>query len=278
MIGIIRVLKLHLTNWVISMKNHIIYAKDEYWGWFGKLATLIGIIAIFPLCRCMAIIVIAFCFAFAFIIPFVIAFVKRNFKIRTMNKSNISFRFGDLFDEECFVVTTNRYFDVNPTGDYIAENSLLAEFVRKFFPNNVTQLEQMIKEKLPKDEDNNIILPSDYGASVKIQYSGKLIYFLAFTDRYKSNQPEDFYVQAVQSFLKKMADENHGKTISIPLFGDNNNLSDSGFTNSEMSFKSLMAMVNNFEIVNQRSELKVRIVALPKKRSELINVLSSYTK
>lgn len=278
MIGIIRVLKLHLTNWVISMKNHIIYAKDEYWGWFGKLATVIGIIAIFPLCRCMAIIVIAFCFAFAFIIPFVTALVKRNFKIKTMNKSKISFRFGDLFDEECFVVTTNRYFDVNPTGDYIAENSLLAEFVRKFFPNNVTQLEQMIKEKLPKDEDNNIILPSDYGASVKIQYSGKLIYFLAFTDRYKSNQPEDFYVQAVQSFLKKMADENHGKTISIPLFGDNNNLSDSGFSNSEMSFKSLMAMVNNFEIVNQRSELKVRIVALQKKRSELINVLSSYTK
>ena len=278
MIGIIRVLKLHLTNWVISMKNHIIYAKDEYWGWFGKLATVIGIIAIFPLCRCMAIIVIAFCFAFAFIIPFVTALVKRNFKIKTMNNSNISFRFGDLFDEECFVVTTNRYFDVNPTGDYIAENSLLAEFVRKFFPNNVTQLEQMIKEKLPKDEDNNIILPSDYGASVKIQYSGKLIYFLAFTDRYKSNQPEDFYVQAVQSFLKKMADENHGKTISIPLFGDNNNLSDSGFSNSEMSFKSLMAMVNNFEIVNQRSELKVRIVALQKKRSELINVLSSYTK
>lgn len=278
MIGIIRVLKLHLTNWVISMKNHIIYAKDEYWGWFGKLATVIGIIAIFPLCRCMAIIVIAFCFAFAFIIPFVTALVKRNFKIKTMNKSNISFRFGDLFDEECFVVTTNRYFDVNPTGDYIAENSLLAEFVRKFFPNNVTQLEQMIKEKLPKDEDNNIILPSDYGASVKIQYSGKLIYFLAFTDRYKSNQPEDFYVQAVQSFLKKMADENHGKTISIPLFGDNNNLSDSGFSNSEMSFKSLMAMVNNFEIVNQRSESKVRIVALQKKRSELINVLSSYSK
>lgn len=278
MIGIIRVLKLHLTNWVISMKNHIIYAKDEYWGWFGKLATVIGIIAIFPLCRCMAIIVIAFCFAFAFIIPFVTALVKRNFKIKTMNKSNISFRFGDLFDEECLVVTTNRYFDVNPTGDYIAENSLLAEFVRKFFPNNVTQLEQMIKEKLPKDEDNNIILPSDYGASVKIQYSGKLIYFLAFTDRYKSNQPEDFYVQAVQSFLKKMADENHGKTISIPLFGDNNNLSDSGFSNSEMSFKSLMAMVNNFEIVNQRSELKVRIVALQKKRSELINVLSSYSK
>ena len=278
MIGIIRVSRLHLINWVISMMNHIIYAKDEYWGWFGKLATVIGIIAIFPLCRCMTIIVIALCFIFAFIIPFVIAFVKQNFKIKTMDKSNVTFRFGDLFDEECFVVTTTRYFDVNPTGEYIAENSLVGEFVRKFFPSNVTQLEEMLKEKLPKDEDNNIILPSDYGATVKIQYSGKIIYFLAFTDRYKSDQPEDFYIKAVQSFLKKITDENHGKTIAIPLFGDNNNLSDSGFTNSEMSFKSLMAMINNFEIVNQRSELKLRIVALPKKRSELINVVSSYAK
>lgn len=258
--------------------NHIIYAKNEYWGWFGKLATVIGVIAIFPLCRCMAIIIIALCFTFAFIIPFVTAVVKHNFKIKTMNKSDITFRFGDLFDEECFVVTTNCYFDVNPTGEYIAEDSLLAEFVRKFFPNNVAQLEQMIKEKLHKDEDDNIILPSDYGTSVKIQYSGKLIYLLAFTDRYKSDQPEDFYVRAVQAFLKKVANENHGKTIGVPLFGDNNNLSDSGFTNSEMSFKSLMAMINNFEIVNQRSQLKLRIVALPKKRSELINVVSSYAK
>lgn len=260
------------------MMNHIKYAKGEYWSWFGKLATVIGIIAIFPLCRCMAILIVMCCFALAFIIPLVISFIKRTFEIKTIGKSNITFRFGDLFDEECFVVTTNLYFDVNPTGEYIAENSLLAKFVRRFFPENVTHLEEMIKEELPKDENNNIILPLEYGSSVKIQHDGKLVYFLAFTDRRKSNQPKDFYVQTLQTFLKMISDENHGKTICVPLFGDNNNLSDSGFSNSNISFKSLMAMINNFEIINQRSELKLKIVALPEERSDLIDVVSSYTK
>lgn len=62
----------------------------------------------------------------------------------------------------------------------------------------------------------------------------------------------------------------------MPLLGDNNNLSDSGFSNSETSFRNLVAMINNFEIMNQRSELKLKIVILPQKRSELINVVSSY--
>ena len=37
-------------------------------------------------------------------------------------------------------------------------------------------------------------------------------------------------------------------------------------------------MINNFGIVNQRSELKLKIIALPEERSELINVVSSYNK
>ena len=37
-------------------------------------------------------------------------------------------------------------------------------------------------------------------------------------------------------------------------------------------------MINNFEIVNQRSELKLKIVALSKERSELIDIVSTYTK
>lgn len=259
------------------MMNHIKYAFSKWSFWFSILATVIGVIAIFPLCKCMAIIVIIFCFASAFVIPFIGSFVKNNFKIKTVGKSNITFTFGNLFDEECFVVTTNRYFDVNPTGEYIAEGSLVGKFVNKYFHDNITELEEMIKEKLSKDENNNI-MPSEYGESIKVLFNGKIVYFLAFTDRNKTDQPEDFYIQTVQTFLKKIVDENHGKTIGIPLLGDNNNLSDSGFSNSEMSFRSLMAMINNFEIVNQRSELKLKIVALPKKRSELIEVVTSYSK
>ena len=123
--------------------------------------------------------------------------------------------------------------------------------------------------------DNNI-LPAQYGEYVKENVNGKTVYFLVFTDRNKSNQPAGFYIQAVQGFFNRIVNENHGKIICMPLLGDNNNLSDSGFSNSETSFRNLVAMINNFEIMNQRSELKLKIVILPQKRSELKNVVSSY--
>lgn len=259
------------------MKNRVKYAFSKWLSWFGILATIIGVIAIFPICRSMALVVIISCFALAFIIPFIGSFFKNNFKMKTVGKSSITFAFGDLFDEECFVVTTNRYFDVNPTGEYIAADSLLGKFVNKYFHDNVAELEEMIKGKVPKDANDNIV-PSEYGESIKLLINGQIVYLLAFTDRNKSDQPEDFYIRTVQKFLKMVVNENHGKTIGVPLLGDNNNLSDSGFSDSEMSFGSLMAMINNFEIINQRSELKLKIVALPEKRSELIEVVSSYSK
>lgn len=258
------------------MMNHIKYALSKYSFWLSLFATVIGIIAIFPICKYMAIIVIFSCFTLAFIIPFIVSFVKRNFKVKSIGKSNITFTFGDLFDEECFVITTNRYFDVNPTGEYIAEDSLLGKFAKKYFQDNVSELEKLINEKLA--ETHNDSAPFQYGTNVKIQFKGRTIYFMAFTDRNKKDQPEDFYIQSIQTFFKNIINENHGKTIAIPLFGDNNNLSDSGFSNSEIAFKSLMSMINSFEMVNQRSELKLKIVALPEKRSELINLVSSYFK
>lgn len=267
-----------LNNHIKYLNNYIKYARSQYFDWLGKLATILGIVAILPICECFSKIIVIACFAFAFIIPFLKSFIKSEFKLKTIGKSNITFKFGDLFDEECFVVTTNCYFDVNPSGEYISEDSLLGSFVEKFFHNNVSQLESLINTELAKKCNGNNIDKFDYGTSIKINYNGKLIYFLAFTDRIKTDQPNNFYESTMQTFLTTIRNENHGKIISIPLIGDNNNLSESGFSSSEITFKSLMAMINNFEIVNQKSELKIKIVALPKKRPELINVVKSYSK
>jgi hypothetical protein len=239
----------------------------------------ISLIAIFPLNKCLAVWVIMFCIVFSFLIPLGCAKFKRKFKLKTIGKSDLMFEFADLFDEDCFVVTTTRYFDVNPyngADSYTASDSLVAKFVDRFFPNDIEHLESLIKEQLQNKFNNNI--PVDYGESIKIYHEHKIIYFLAFTDRLKSQQPEDFYIKTMQKFLKTICDENHGKRVCFPLIGDNNNISDSGFINSEISFKSLIAMINNFEIVNNRSRLKLKIVALPEKRTDLINVVSLYSK
>lgn len=260
------------------MMNNIKYAASKYFFYLGAFATIIGIVAIIPIEKCIAIVVIISCYILALIIPLLESIFRCNFELKTIGKSNISFAFGDLFNEKCFVITTNRYFDVEPTGEYIAEGSLLGIFVNKYFPDNVAQLETLISEEISKIQGSNNVAPFDYGTFVKIKYGGKIIYLVVFTDRTKTNQPDDFYEKTIQTFLTKIVNENHGETIAVPLFGDNNNLSDSGFTNSEMAFTSLMAMINNFEIRNQRSEIKIRIVALPEKRAELIKVIQSYSK
>ena len=261
------------------MKNYIKYAKSQWLVWLGLLSTItsIGFIPSWQLTESLKVTFVIICFAISFAIPFVIAIKRCNFKLRTIGKSNVSFAFGDLFKEKCFVVTTNRYFDVNPTGDYIAKDSLLGKFVEKYFPNNVEQLEALIAAELSKTQESNTS-PFDYGTTIKIQYSGKIIYLLVFTDRIKTNQTEDFYEKTVQGFLETIVNENHGLTISVPLIGDNNNLSDTGFDNSATTFKCLMAMINIFETRYQRSEIKLKIVVLPEKRAELIKLVQSYSK
>ena len=259
------------------MMNYIKYAISQYLHWLGIFATVLGVVAILPLSQCIAIFIVISCGLLAFIIPFLESIFRYEFKLKTIGKSNVSLKFGDLFNEECFVITTNRYFDVDPTGEYISKDSLLGRFVEKYFNNNVSELENLINLELSKIKNNNIE-KFDYGTCIKINYNEKIIYFLAFTDRFKADQPDDFYEKTIQRFLKTINNENHGMTISVPLFGDNNNLSDSGFSSTEISFKSFIAMINNFEIVNQRSELKLRIVALPENQAKLINVVKSYSK
>lgn len=257
--------------------NYIKYAFSQYFTWIGYLSAIIGIIAIFPVDKCIAIIVIISCAVLAFIIPFAEAVFRNNFKLKTIGKSNISFTFGNLFKEKCFVLTSNLHFDVNPTGEYISEDSMLGKFVKEYFPNNVEELETCIFDKLTK-KYNSCAAPYDYGTFIKISLKGKIIYFLTFTDRIPTAQPDDFYQKSIRSFLKNIVNENHGKTIAVPLFGANNYLSNSGFDSIDKAFKSLMAMISDFEIENQRSEIKLKIVELPKNRAKLINVVRSYSK
>ena len=99
---------------------------------------------------------------------------------------------------------------------------------------------------------------------------------MAFTDRKKSAQPKDFYLKAVKGLLKELSEANHGKTIAIPLLGENNNLSNTGFSNCEVAFESLVSMINSFGIANPQAELRLKIVILPNKKTELIKVISNY--
>ncbi|MEA4847163.1 MAG: DUF6430 domain-containing protein [Clostridiaceae bacterium] len=257
------------------MMCYIKYACLQYFTWLGYIAIIIGLVAVIPVdeeYNYIALIVVIICFALAFVIPFLIAVKRCKFKIKTVGKSNVSFEFGNLLEERCFVITTNRYFDVNPTGEWIAPNSLLGIYANKYFPNDIERLEALIDAEVG---DRSVLY--EYGKTIKIQHDGKIVYLLAFTDRKKTKQPKDFYEKSLQGVFEFIVNENHGETIAIPLIGDNNDLSDSGFDNSIITFKCLMTMINSFETRHPRSGIKLKIVALPEKRAELINAVHSYT-
>ncbi len=258
------------------MISYIKYARSQYFTWLGYIAAIIGLVAAVPFdekYNYIALLIVIACFALAFIIPFIIAMVRRNFKLITVGKSDISFEFGNLFEEKCFVITTNRYYDVSPTGEWIAPNSLLGIYVNKYFLNDTERLESLISAEL-----GSSVAPHEYGKTIKIQHDDKKVYLLVFTDRKKTKQPKDFYEKSLQGLFETIVNENHGETIAVPLIGDNNSLSDSGFDSSAIAFKCLMAMISSFDTRHQRSGIKLKIVALPKKRAELIKVVHSYSK
>lgn len=257
--------------------NHIIYAIINYNKWLCIVLSIIDIIAYYLQPNPVPTIVITLCLIAAFIVPLLISKIKKDFSIIIVGNSKVSVCFGDLFEEDCFLVTTNRHFDVVPDDTNIAESSLLGSFVNKFYKDNISELQQTLKECLELDADNNIkAMP--YGTTISFKKDEKIIYLLAFTDRNKLGQPKGFYTNSIKGFLKEIAKANHGKTIAIPLLGDNNNLSNTGFANSKASLESLISMINQFGIDNPQIELKIKIVILPNKRSELIGDVLRHSK
>jgi hypothetical protein len=260
------------------MRNHVKYAISRYPYWISIFSLILGIIAILPIEKCLAMVLVAICFSAPFLFPFVQSYVKTTFELKTSGKTDISFAFGDLFQEDCFVVTTNNYYDIIPDGNNISPDSLLGIYINNYCSNLDKQaLEAELKSHLQLNSSNEII-PANYGDYYTKTINGKIVYFLVFTDRQKEKQPKDFYIRTLTSFFNRIVNENHGKRIALPLIGNNNNLSDTGFTNSEISFISLMTMINCFEITNQRSTLKLKIISPEKERANLVNAIAQYMK
>lgn len=261
--------------------NHLKYAWHRYSFWLSWLSVFIGIAAIIPFPEqwsvAVPIVIVTICFLSAFIIPFLGSFLKKDFSITTIGKSTISLQFGSIFEQDCFVVTTNRNFDVIPDDNYISRTSLLAKFVDMFYPNDLTPLINEIESQLGTNSDGTI-KRQQYGKTIHIDKNSKIVYLMAFTDRQKTDQPDDFYIKAIRAFLKEIANSNHGRTISIPLFGSNNSLSNSGFTDDSIALESLVTMIKLFEIENQRTQLKIQIVVLPEKRADIIDTIARIAK
>lgn len=66
------------------MMNHIKYAISRYSFWLSVFATVIGIVAVVPICNYIAIFAVILCFVLPFIIPFIASYHKQKFTIKTI--------------------------------------------------------------------------------------------------------------------------------------------------------------------------------------------------
>lgn len=253
--------------------NNFRYAKERYGSIFAILSGICGMICIAKIPLYIRIAMIIICFLLPLVLPLIESIIKKNFSIHTVGNSIVTFKFGNLFKEECIVLTSTRYFDVDPDNKIISENSVIGQYAIAYMNKYHKRLKDLVEAEIKEEE---IQLPVKYGDSIKLDIDGKIVYLLAFTDRKKSEQSLDFYPRTLQNFFKMCSDENHGKVISIPLIGDNNNLSDTGFKDSRISLDSIIAMINYFEVTHLSSTLKLQIVALPDKRAELIDMLHKF--
>lgn len=258
------------------MKNHVKYACSQYLSLLTIFASALTVLTCLSFSGITFQVLAIVCLFMPFLGPFLFSFCNKKFRIRTIGKSKVELIFGDLFVEECIVVTTNNCYDLNHNSDYIADTSVTGQFSLKY-RDDAKKCEEEFKSKLKTDKDNQLI-PAEYGECLKKTINDKIVYFLVFTDRDKTKQPSDFYTQTLEGFFKKIASENHGKTICLPLIGGNNNLSDTGFSDAEMTFHSMMVMIQKFEIENQCSQLKLKIVAQPEERKNLVAAISTYKK
>lgn len=270
-------LKKLLICWIEKKKPHFKYAWLRFPIWVTWFSAIIGFLSLISFQFYCSIFIILGSIVLSYTIPFCFSFFIKEYQIITTGKSTVTLLFGNILEQDCFVITTNRYFDVEPDDNYISPLSLLAKFVNNYYPDKISLLEQDIRKQL-KVRKNSQINPRDYGTTVRIDNESKIIYLMAFTDRDKNDQPEDFYITSIRAFLRFIANENHGRVVSVPLFGSNNNLSNSGFMSKSMALESLLAMIKLFEIENQRSELKIQIVVLPEDRAEIIDTVAKYAR
>ncbi|GHV49083.1 hypothetical protein FACS189499_09840 [Clostridia bacterium] len=104
------------------------------------------------------------------------------------NNKNISIEFGDLFDGQSVIIPVNRYFDTLVNEDVISRNSIAGQFIEKYFPGNVVELNTLIDQKLStlspelttKTLGKNKAYP--IGTIVVLNHSGKNFYLIASTD------------------------------------------------------------------------------------------------
>ena len=156
--------------------------------------------------------------------------LKRRFTIK--NKDiNVTIVVGDIFKQKgAKVIPTNTTFDTYMEGEFISKNSVQGQFQEKYFMNNLTILDDMIRTSLKETKiiskltDNRKTKKERYdcGTVSKINYLGDKYYLLALADVNKYGTPSATYqniLTALQGLWNFLSQNKHIENLVLPIIG-----------------------------------------------------------
>ena len=129
-----------------------------------------------------------------FILSFIISTLKwalrSSIDINLNGEKKIIIKSGNLFDQkDIIVIPVNRYFDTEVNDEIISPRSIHGQFVEKYYPYNIDELDRKIDEELKDkkyDIDGN--RPSGkkkkypFGTMAEIKLADKTFLLVALTD------------------------------------------------------------------------------------------------
>lgn len=139
----------------------------------------------------------------------------------------------DLFSSlpTSFVVPTNTFFRTKMEGEYISAKSVQGQFQRRYFKNNLAQLDGLIADDLvsqglsnePSTDMFGEVRKYPLGTVAKVDVKGRHYYFVAICDVNKNGKPINQRLGNVDIALKGLCDalreRGNCDKLVIPLLG-----------------------------------------------------------
>lgn len=134
-----------------------------------------------------------------------------------------------LQSNEAIVIPTNTTFDTKMEDEFISVNSIQGQFQKKYFKNNLSELDKLLEdglegrvfEEINRKDSKNKKYP--LGTVSKVSYDNKHYYFVAIADinEYGKTVNTKFenVLIALEGVWNQIDERGHVENLTIPLLG-----------------------------------------------------------
>lgn len=262
--------------------------RDQFIEHVSVLSTIISLVLIFIDIPQDVKIATGLAFVFALAVAYVVLWCH----LSTLNSidlniegSVVSVKAGDIFAQDGFkVIAFNEYFDTTVDNQLIAEESLNGVFVKRFFPDSTSELDNHISSYRFDDDDfletngSRIVGKAEkYSLGTICVYKDYILAaFSKFDNENKARLTMPEYLGFLIKFWDKINKVYAQKSVSVPIFGsgitrikEHRNISDE---------ELLKIMLWTFRISEMRFKYPARLtIVIHEKKIDQVNLLDIKT-